>query len=497
MPPPTITDFINGSFVKPQNPEETIAIRSPADIDDIIGELAWHRDQVDAAILAARHAFKSWRALEMSSRVSLLKKYQAALKTHADDIAHAISREIGKPTWEARTEAAAMVSKVDVTINEGLTFTRDVAIDDLPGEIQHRPHGVAAVIGPFNFPGHLPNGQIVPALLSGNTVVFKPSEKGALTAQLMARCFDEAGFPPGVFNLVNGSAPVAERLSAHSGINALLFTGSLDVGRKILSTNVHRPGLMIALELGGKNASIVLDDCDLERTAREIAFSGFATAGQRCTATSRVIATHHVAERLGERLAAIARRTTVGHPQDANVFMGPLISESSRQAVLKATDAARQHGFTVLAPSMAFEARTKGYYLSPSVHHAPSPVAHVAGYTDVELFGPDLSIFAVDSIDEAIAIANNTPYGLSTAVFTKSRANFDRIEHELEVGVIHWNKSSAGASGRVPFGGVKSSGNHRPAGILMGQSCVYPVGVLLAPSGPDSALPSWPGIDFT
>jgi succinylglutamic semialdehyde dehydrogenase len=491
----TQTDFVAGQFEHAASPQGQFELKSPADQSDLIATVSWSREQVDRAVDAARGAFPAWRKQGHAARAGLLKKYQAALKANLETIAAAISREIGKPLWEARTEAQAMVAKVDLTLGEGAAFTKDVRLDDLPGEIRHRPLGVVSVIGPFNFPGHLPNGQIVPALLQGNTVVFKPSDKGVMTSLVMAKCFAEAGFPPGVFNVVQGAVAVAEHLVVHPGIDAILFTGSVPVGQKIVAANAHRPGLLVALELGGKNASIVLDDADLERTVRELAFSGFATAGQRCTATSRVIATRGIAERLTERLASVAKHAVVGHPADEGVFLGPVISEGTRQALLAAQARAVAAGFEAVAPGGVVEARTRGFYVRPAVHRAPTGVVTLPGYTDTELFAPDLSVVVVDDVEQATVVANDSPFGLSAAVFTQSGESFERFADELRVGVIHWNRSSAGASGRLPFGGIKGSGNHRPAGITMGQSCVYPLGVLL-PAKADAPLPSWPGLTF-
>ena len=490
------SDFINGRFVDSAAPDGVIEVRSPADQSDIVGRHSWSLAHVDDAVSAARSAFPAWRRLGQSRRAELLRAYQSQLKLHADDLARCIAREIGKPLWEAKTEVGAMVSKVDVSLGEGAAFVQDTLIADLPGEIRHRPHGVAAVLGPFNFPGHLPNGQLVPALLMGNTVIFKPSDKGAGTALLMAKCFEAAGFPAGVLNLVQGAVPTAEKLATHPGLDALLFTGSVSVGQRIVAANAHRPGLMVALELGGKNATLVLDDCELERTVRELAFSGFATAGQRCTATSRVIVTKGIAERLVERLAAAARSVTVGHVFDDGVFMGPVISEATRAQLLAAQAKAISGGFEPVAPGGAIEVSGRqGFFVRPAVHVARGGVTRVAGYTDTELFAPDLSVVTVDSLEQAIAVANDTEFGLSAAVFTQRRDAFERCADELRVGVLHWNRSSAGASGRLPFGGVGSSGNHRPAGILMGQSCTYPLAVLL-PQKADAPLPSWPGISF-
>lgn len=470
-----------------------LVTRSPADLDDVVFRGEWSLRQADAAFAEARAAFPTWRKRGVTERAELLRKYQAALKARLEELTSAISREIGKPLWEAKTEAQAMVSKVDVTLTEGAAFTKDHRLDDLPGEIRHRPHGVVAVIGPFNFPGHLPNGQLVPALLAGNTVVFKPSDKGPLTASVMAQCFADAGFPRGVFSVVQGGVEVAEHVARHAEVDAILFTGSLPVGQKLIAANAHRPGVLIALELGGKNASLVFDDADLERTVREVAFSGFATAGQRCTATSRVYVTKGIADAFCARLVKAANAVKVGHPND-DVFMGPVISERARQNLLNARKLAVSNGYDALVPGGSFEARTRGFYVTPSVHRIPGR-GHVPGYSDTELFAPDLGVHVVDSPEEAIALANETEFGLSAAVFTQSADAFERAADELRVGVLHWNKSSAGASGRLPFSGIKGSGNHRPAGILMSTSCVYPMGVLLSPKTPP-ALPTWPGISF-
>ncbi len=489
-------DFIGGQFLSSSSPDGEIVNRSPADQEDIVLRLPWAKSQVDAAVDAARTAFPAWRKFPSSARASLLRQYQQALKKHLDELTWAISREIGKPLWEAKTEVQAMITKVDVSLTEGARYVADHRIEDLPGEIRHRPHGVVTVLGPFNFPGHLPNGQLVPALLMGNTVVFKPSEKGPLTARLMATCFEEAGFPPGVFNLVQGAVPVAQHLITHPDIDAILFTGSVSVGQHIVAANAHRPGLLIALELGGKNCSLVFDDADLERTVREIAFSGFATAGQRCTATSRIYVTRGVADELCARLSLAAKSVVVGHPHDEGVFMGPLISDNARQQLWSAQKKAVAAGFEALVSGGIVEARTQGFYVRPSVHRAPASLGSVAGYTDTELFAPDLAVMVVDDVDQAISLSNSSQFGLSAAVFTKSLEQFEHCADELRVGVLHWNRSSAGASGRLPFGGIKASGNHRPAGVLMGNSCVYPMGVLL-PAKAEAPLPSWPGIQFS
>ena len=488
-------DYIDGKFTLADAPDEEIRTLSPADQKDLVGVHPAAVSQVDRAVTAARAAYPAWRRLGQAKRRELLRRYQEVVRSHEEAIAQTIAREVGKPIWDARGEARALAGKVDLMLGEGARFTRDEVLEDLPGAIRHRPHGVLSVIGPFNFPAHLPNGQIVPALLHGNTVVFKPSEKTPNAAVWLARCFDEAGFPPGVFNVVQGSAESAKALVSHDDIDGILFTGSVAVGRSIVAANADRPGRLIALELGGKNASVVLDDADVERAARQIAFAAYASAGQRCTATSRVYATPGIIGALQERLAEAARSVTVGYPLDERVFMGPLIDAGSRERLLAAQERARAAGFRALVEGgpLTDIGGHEGWYVRPSIHRAPSADVVVEGYTHDELFGPDVALYEVADLEEACERANGTRYGLAAAVFTESEAHFEAAADRLRVGVLHWNQSSAGASGRLPFGGVGESGNHRPAGILAGTFCAWPQAVRFSPPA-DAPLPSWPGL---
>jgi len=489
-------NYIAGAFRSPEQPDGELTIYSPADASDRCAVHGFARTDLDAAVAAARLAWPSWRRLSIEQRAQYLRAYQARLRANHAAMTQTIAREVGKPLWEAKTEVDAMIAKVDLTLGEGQRFTADVVLSDLPGEIRHRPLGVVAVIGPFNFPGHLPNGHIVPALLLGNCVVHKPSEKTPSAGTWMARCFHEAGLPAGVWNLVQGPGELGARLSTHPEVDGLMFTGSSGVGRRILASQADRIDRLIALELGGKNASIALDDCDVERTARAVAFSAFVTAGQRCTATSRLIATRGVADALTERIAAIAEQTRVGYPLsgagEPPVFLGPVIDDAARARLLAAQHAARAAGFEARAPGGEVDVPgRRGHYVRPALHVAPHAQATVPGYTDVELFGPDLAVHVVDGPDEAFALANKGWSGLTAAIFTADRNRVEQAIDELRVGVLQWNRASAGASSRLPFGGVRDSGNHRPAGIFAGMACSYALGVQL-PATNEAPL-TWPG----
>lgn len=489
-------DYLDGRFQVPAAPDDTLVISSPADLDRTVARHPYARRHVDAAVDAARRAARPYRQEPSAQRAAWMKAYQARLREHRESIAQTIAHEVGKPLWEARAEADAMAAKVDLCIGPGSAYTATERVETLPGEVVHRPLGVVAVAGPFNFPGHLPNGQIVPALLAGNTVVHKPSERAPSTAIWIARCFDEAGLPPGAFNLVQGPAASGAALCSHDDIDGVFFTGSTAAGRAIAAANAHRLDRVVALELGGKNAAIVLDDCDLEATARTLAFAAYATAGQRCTSTSRVIATRAVADALAARLSELARHIVVGYPFDDGVFMGPLISADSVARLQKAQAAAVAGGFEPMVPGgTAQVAGRRGHYVRPALHRSPNPAAaDVADYTDAELFGPDIALYAVDDDEAAVALANRSRFGLIAGVYTASEQRFRAAAEELRVGIIHWNRATAGASGRLPFGGVGDSGNHRPAGILAGATCTHPVSILLPPADPP-ASPGWPGFD--
>ena len=310
----------------------------------------------------------------------------------------------------------------------------------------------------------------------------------------MARCMDAAGVPAGVFNVVQGRVPTAQALARHDEVDGILFTGSAAVGKALLAENAHRPGRMVALALGGKNASLVLDDADVARAARQLAFAAYATAGQRCTATSRVFATPGVREALAERLATAARAARVGYPLAEGVFMGPMIDEGARSRLLAAQADAREAGFEARVEGGAHAvAGHEGFYVRPAVHLAPRADVVVPGYTHDELFGPDVAIYPVADLDEAIALANGTAYGLAAAVFTASTEAFEEASARLRVGILHHNRASAGASGRLPFGGVGDSGNHRPAGSTAGTFCTWTQAVRPSPPA-DEPLPSWPGL---
>ncbi len=432
---------------------------------------------VDAAVRAACAAFPAWSARSMDERAVLLQAWSATCARHADRIAVAIMRETGKVLAEARQEAALLSDKVTVTLEErvrarvtGYEFPANATRTN---RCSYRPFGVMAVIGPFNFPAHLPNGHWVPALLAGNTVVFKPSEKapgvGALLAELMA----EAGMPAGVFNLVQGRGDAAAALVEHADVDGVLFTGSWPVGRRIMERNLDRPGRMVALEMGGSNPAIVMDDADLKQAVIECVRCAFITTGQRCTCTRRVVVHRAVAERFIAAFVECARTLTVGAGDaEPAPFMGPLVSREARDAALAFQAECAARGERVLLESRA--PAGDGWLLTPGVVQA----ARFDRATDREVFGPVVRIAVAEDLQDAIVQANATEFGLAASIFTRSEANVAAAMAGLRAGCINVNCGTAGASGKLPFGGLGRSGNLRPAGAAMIDACAYPVATM-------------------
>lgn len=454
------------------------------------------------AIASARAALPAWARLAREKRFAVLQRYKSIITARAQQIADLICDETGKAMWDSKGEVAALTNKIDITLDASASgaLARVTGIEfamtpSKVGRSWFRPHGVMGVVGPFNFPAHLPNGHIVPALALGNTIVLKPSDKAPATGQLLIEMLQEAleaeGAPRGVVNLVQGGADVASALVSHDGIDGILFTGSWPVGRRIMEANLDRPGRIIALEMGGNNAAVVMPDADLKQALVECVRSAFVTTGQRCTCTRRVIIHESVARTFIPAFCKAASNLIVGDPRAAHpVFMGPIINGASRDAVFAFQHALHRAGAEVLVPSTPIDTPEKGHYLTPGVARVERFTLdeHDAG-CDTEVFGPLVRLCVVGSLDEVIEQANATRYGLAASIFTKDHAAAERFLFEARAGCINVNTGTAGASSKLPFGGLGLSGNHRPAGSFSVDYCAYPVAGMIE-SGPDAPLPS-------
>ena len=469
-------DFIAGRWADAARPEGELENRSPADLSAVLSRHAFAVSQVDAAVAAAREAQRAFGVRPLDERAQLIRNIGAVLGRHEEELARAIALDVGKPLWEARTEAQACAAKAGITAGDGLGLVAPFAAPgQASAECRFRPLGVLAVLGPFNFPVHLPNGHILPALACGNAVVFKPSEVAPHAAEVYARCLEEAGVPPGVFNLVQGGARTGAALAAHGGVDGVLFTGSWGVGQAIARATLGQSKLL-ALEMGGKNAALILEDADLDKALYDTLVSAFVSAGQRCTAASRaiVVGPPARADAFARRIAALAGELTVGHPLDDGVFMGPLASEGALLKFEQGQPGAEVE--TVLASRRLEPRGLRGCYLTPGVHRVHRRTG--SAYETEELFGPDLAVHAAGSLEEGLEVANATEYGLAASVHTASAATFERALAGLACGVVNWNAPTVGASGRLPFGGLKRSGNHRPAALWSTLYCAAPVAVL-------------------
>jgi RHH-type transcriptional regulator, proline utilization regulon repressor / proline dehydrogenase / delta 1-pyrroline-5-carboxylate dehydrogenase len=476
-------NFVNGAFIAPAG--SALVSRNPAADGAVVFETATSVAAVGEAAAAAAAAQPAWGRLTMAERASALDRLKQAITARGDALAEAIVLETGKLRSEARTEIQTLINRFDLARTAVAAEATGKAI--APGEeLRYQPLGVVGVIGPFNFPLHLCHAHVIPALLTGNTVVVKPSDLTPLCGQRYAEAVQAANLPAGVVNLVLGTGEVGAALVEQPAVRGLCFTGSWAVGRRILAASLDRPELLVALELGGKNTCIVLDDCALRQAVHEVVVGGYLSAGQRCTGTERVLVHRKIADRFIAALAAVVRELTFGHPDDPAVFAGPLVSQAALAKVDAALDTARKAGAEAVVPG---QRRPGGYYRTASLHRLPDGVHHVAGYTDVEVFGPDLCVEVIDSDDEAIAVINASAYGFANAVFTGSSARFEHIHARTRSGILNRNRSTNLASPRLPFGGVGKSGNYRATGAWAARNVTSPVAVLENPIGAVTAHP--------
>jgi len=474
-------DFINGKFIKAELADETFTVTSPADFKDTVGEVPVKFSHVDTAVEAATAAFKTWSHLSLEKRIEYIQRLSEIFLSKKEEFAETISRETGKPLWETRTEAAAIVGKIKITLEHSLKLVADEKIENaLPkvdGVVRFRPKGVMSVIGPFNFPAHLPNGHIAPALLTGNTVVFKPSDKTPFTGQLMAKCYEEAKLPAGVFNLVQGKVESGKRLVSHKDVHGVLFTGSYDVGLRIKQDTISQYWKSLALEMGGKNTSLIWKDAPLEKAVYESLMGGFLSAGQRCSCTSIIFVHEDIYDSFLEKFYAAAKKIKIGHWSDPNNFMGPLISEESVEKYATFQQIALREGAECIMRGKKLELEYQGNYVSPSIY-AMSEYKSDSVYLTQEIFGPNVAVIKVNNFEKTLDNINSSHFGLVSSVFTKDKALYEKAYKTLNVGLLNWNRTTNGASSRLPFGGTKKSGNGRPSAHHAVYYCTTPVASL-------------------
>ncbi|MEM8772715.1 MAG: succinylglutamate-semialdehyde dehydrogenase [Pseudomonadota bacterium] len=445
--------------------------------DPSTGEEIWSgaaatKADVDDAVRAARDAFEPWALTPLQERIAIMERYRDLIKRDAEDLARLISRETGKPFWETKTEAATVSGKVDISIRayHDRTGEKETLTGATTGMLRHKPQGVMAVLGPYNFPAHLANGHIVPALIAGNTAVFKPSEMTPGPGAFIIERMVEAGVPEGVVNLVQGGRETGEALTG-ADIDGVLFTGGARTGLAIHKMFADRLDVILALELGGNNPLIWWDTDDIDAAAFTVIQSAFLTAGQRCTCARRLIVPEDAAgDKAVDVLAKLTDRLIVDAPfADPQPFMGPVISPKIADGLERAFDQMVERD---AEPIRNLSVRDEGgAFVTPGI----LDVTRLDNIPDEEHFGPFLKIFRVKDFDAAIERANATKFGLSAGILTDDKAKWEKFLALSRAGIVNWNRQTTGASGAAPFGGVGASGNHRPSAYYAADYCAYPV----------------------
>lgn len=445
-------------------------------------------DQIDQALSAATAALHDWKRQSVQDRFAIIERYAALAAAQKEEMARLITQETGKALWDARTEAGAIAGKAAVSLQ---AYHERTPTKVEPGKrLTHRPHGVMAVVGPFNFPGHLPNGHIIPALIAGNTVVLKPSELTPAVAEMMVRWWEEAGLPAGVVNLVHGAASETQTLIQDPRTHAIAFTGGIKAGLAIHTALGGHPEKLLALELGGNNPLVAWDVQDAAAAARIVARSAFITSGQRCTCARRLIVADGAdGDRMVDAIAALIPTLKVGPPDaEDQPFFGPLIHDRAAASVLPHQDAMVAAGAKTIVPAAPLDHGPA--YLSAGLIDTTDWSAR----NDDEIFAPFLQVIRTNSFDTAIQVANDTRFGLAAGLLSDDENRWTQFADEIEAGIVNWNRQTTGAAGTAPFGGPGLSGNHRPAGYYAADYCAWPMAsmTLAGPLADDITTPGIP-----
>lgn len=464
--------YINGQWLAGEG--KTITSTDPAKKKQIWQGQEASSSQVDKAISAARNAFKSWQHFSIDERIAIIEKFSGLLAENKPQLAKTIAMETGKPEWETATEVGAMVGKVAISIrayNER-TGTVENAMPVGKAFIRHKPHGVVAVFGPYNFPGHLPNGHIVPALLAGNTIVFKPSDLTPKVAEDVVKLWQQAGLPDGVLNLVQGHLETGKALASHNGIDGLFFTGSSRTGKILHEQFAGHPGKILALEMGGNNPLIVKDVSNIDAVVHDIVQSAFITSGQRCTCARKLfLQNNEQGDAILARLLEVTKAIQVGHyDAQEQPFMGAMISAQAANLMVQAQSQLQDLGAKSLLALTHTD--TESGFVTPGIIDVTDIITDMP---DEEHFGPLLKVIRYDDFDTAIEHANNTAFGLSAGLLADAEADYQHFFSHIRAGIVNWNRPITGASSAAPFGGIGESGNHRASAYYAADYCAYPV----------------------
>ncbi len=464
--PGKFKNFIGGNWQHSSNGDTFVNV-NPAVHSDIIGEFPLSTpEDVDNAVMGAREAYKMWSRLPAPERGLILKSIGDVLTKIKDEMAFEMTREMGKPHFETKGDVQEAIDTAYYAASETRRLFGHTVPSELPNKFNmsiRRPIGVCGVITAWNFPVAVPTWKIFPAIACGNTVVFKPSEDAPHSGQLLVQAMLDAGLPPGVVSLVQGDGSVGGALVSHPDVNLVSFTGSSATGAKIGATcgEMHK---RCSLELGGKNPMIVMDDADLELALEGLLWGAFGTTGQRCTATSRLIVHSAVHDTLVNMLADAATKLKLGYGNESGVEVGPVINEKAVDKITNYFEIAESEGAKILIGGKRATGGklNNGWFIEPTIFVNVDRNMRIARE---EIFGPALSVIKVDSYVEAVSVANDIPYGLSSSIYTKDVTTAFRAMHDIEAGITYINGPTIGAEAHMPFGGVKQTGNgHREGG---------------------------------
>ncbi|MGB8507017.1 MAG: aldehyde dehydrogenase family protein [Pyrinomonadaceae bacterium] len=456
----TYRNFIGGKWAESVSPNRIENI-NPARTDEVLGHVRLStREEARRAVEAASEAFRAWRATPAPARGRIVARFARLLEDDRENLAAILTREEGKTLAESRGEIGRAINVAEFSAGEARRMNGETIQSELPANFAYtikQPHGVVACVTPWNFPVAIPVWKIAPALVAGNTVVFKPATVTPATAVRIVELFVEAGIPAGVLNLIIGSGSEAgDEIINHPAVRAISFTGSNGVGLKLYEQAARR-GVKVQAEMGGKNPVIVLEDADMNLAVEATAQGAFGSTGQRCTATSRAIVVDKVADNFIERMIARAESYKLGDGMDAATEIGPIVDAGQFKSVLGFIDIGREDGASLVCgggPADGANLR-KGYFIKPTVFAGVTPDMRIARE---EIFGPVLSIMRVRDFEEAMRVANDSEYGLSSSIFTNDAARIFRFVDEIETGMTHINSPTTGGEAHIPFGGIKSTG---------------------------------------
>jgi aldehyde dehydrogenase (NAD+) len=453
-------NFINGQWVESSS-DKTAQNINPANTNDIIGTIKLStRAEAREAVEAAYNAFKGWKNTPAPTRGRIVAKAARLMEDNKEELAQILTREEGKTLAEARGEMSRSINVAEFCAGESRRLNGETIQSELPANFAYtikEPHGVVACITPWNFPVAIPVWKIAPALVAGNTVVFKPAETTPATAVRICEIFEEAGLPKGVLNLILGKgSEIGDEIANHAAVKAISFTGSTEIGIKLYEQAARR-GAKVQCEMGGKNPVVVMEDADMDLAVESTAQGAFGSTGQRCTATSRAVVVDKIADEFVQKIVERAKKMRIGDGADANTEMGPSVDEKQFNTVLKYIDIGREDGAEMLCGGKRAEGDglENGYFVEPTVFDKVTPDMRIA---QEEIFGPVLSVLRVKDFEEAMIVANDSQFGLTSSIFTNDPNLIFRFVDEIETGMTHINSPTTGGEAHIPFGGVKLTG---------------------------------------